>query len=673
MQQPNAYTKNLISILGEMARTSAEILQAGAIGDDTAVRIGVDRIRQLRSNLKAADPKYIEYFDTRPEQEKIQIQDHLIQIRKSEKFLKAWTQRYKDIAPREVLIGLDGGPDAILDMDLPDVWDWNADIVFFSNQCDPSLIKSAINRGQKRVLVFKPEATERKDAVIGATYVSIDADVGKFFESFQHFFPTQICILNIIAANEVGPQAADQEAYEAIAKTIQKRFDLGRATQNTTRVFGNKWLNQGVQNLSAIAMQPSFKHLAPHVDGKPFVIISPGPSLDKNIKFLKNIKDKAILLAPAQSIMALSKANIYPDIVMVADPGDLLYLFEDFDMSKISSLLVGVACHPELYKRYKEKIISLNVNSEFDSWISKMLDDQHHMGSSGSVSSMAFVLAGMMHCNPIILVGQDLSFAGVKQYAENAADGAIKVEFDEGTGLHRYEVMTSGLGKMYEGIIDKNTQTVSSIREHTLTLPGYYGGTVQTKPDYAMFHYDFERWAAEYLKQQPTLRLLNCTEGGAYIKGFEHISLNEAIDLLNKDSYPAINKVKLFAQVFGSIDQKNRQKRLLLALRNIDAAFSASTVLANQCHLIASKIIKGHSNLNDLVKKEAELIRNVNKSDFIAIAIQDEIKSAIKLGESANNLEENLEAKMILYKLIVQEAKKLHPYVASTIKELQSS
>jgi len=656
-------TRDLENTIKRMSEVSAQILKAGSDGDEVAVRIGVDQLRQLRSDLHAVDKKYRAFFDTRPDKERAQISEMLALYDKSADFCQAWTQRYREIAPVKILLELPDGPGGVIDMTLPMVWDWRTDIVAFSDRSNRRMVESMLSRGQKRAIVYCTELVEENLRVEGATYIDSAGDINNYFASLMT--PGQLIIFDKIIDSIDETDDEKQEVYDELIKKIETAYERALVNRNTVRAFGNMWLSQGVENLPFIAQQPSFMHLASIINNLPFVIISPGPSLDKNIKYLKRIKNKAILLAPAQSVKALQKESIVPDIVMIADPCDLLYMLDGVDMTEVKAILIGVSCHPEVYRRYKEKIISFNVNGPIDRWISDVFNDHHPLGACGSVSSMAFLLAGQMRCDPIILVGQDLAFADGKQYSKGSVDGEVTVEFDEAAKTFNYskvnpefdELMKSVAGEYYGGGI--------------CTLPGYYGGTVNSKYDYVMFHDEFERIASGMKELAKPSKLLNCTEGGAFIEGFEHIPLISAIEDLEKSEASDLDRNEIFNQVYKSVDKRDRLTRIHKVLTETQSSLKVSLALATDCHALALKVEKARTTKEQLSEREHELMRELKKSNFISIAIQKEISNIIRMNASATTLKQNLDISKQLYQLVLREIKKLQPYVLNSLKEVK--
>ena len=62
---------------------------------------------------------------------------------------------------------------------------------------------------------------------------------------------------------------------------------------------------------------------------RPAIVVSAGPSLDKNINELKKAKDKAFMIVVDTALKAVLRAGIVPDLTITIDPHKPLILFED--------------------------------------------------------------------------------------------------------------------------------------------------------------------------------------------------------------------------------------------------------------------------------------------------------------------------------------------------------
>ena len=192
----------------------------------------------------------------------------------------------------------------------------------------------------------------------------------------------------------------------------------------------------------------------------------------------------------------LAREGIRPDFAVVLDAQDqtqgLLDFLGGIEPAFMPDLLASTCAHPNVLRAFP-RVHFFSSLSPIDHLMAGAHARPMPAFPAGSVSISGFKLALHWGCSPVMLVGQDLAFSGNQRYAASAGS------------THPIPVVTK-------------------------SLPGYHGGTVQTAPDYFLFHHQFEEIAAVIRRTQPTLRLLNCTEGGARIGGFEQLPLRDALE-----------------------------------------------------------------------------------------------------------------------------------------------
>jgi hypothetical protein len=396
------------------------------------------------------------------------------------------------------------------------------------------------------------------------------------------------------------------------------------------------------------------------------LIVSPGPSLDKNVDQVKEFKGKALIVAPAQSARALTSVGVIPDIIVIADPNEMQYLLEGVPMEHVTALVLGVTCHPELYEKYANKIITFNANLGLDAWISDIFNDTTKLPAGGSVSTDALCMGVFLKCNPIILVGQDLSFSEDKQYANVSADGQVKIIKNEINNTISYSNLTDGL----ETVLAAGGFDGKTFVEPLRTLPGYYGGSVFTKTDYAIFHSEFKNIAEAVKRETQGIRLLNCTEGGAYIDGFEHISLSSAKELLREFQikFDITDEIK---EILSSTDVQQRRGQLGKSLKAMRRNLTDAKISAQKCQVLARYAMRDGSTIK-LAAEEKNLITVVKNTLFISLAAQEKILTAIQLGAEAQTISESLVASNILFRIIVEAVGDLVPMIDDIIRKIET-
>ena len=89
---------------------------------------------------------------------------------------------------------------------------------------------------------------------------------------------------------------------------------------------------------------------------------------------------------------------------------------------------------------------------------------------------------------------------------------------------------------LYAGGATKYLAPGGSLDGFDIPVPGFWGEEVLTREDFAYYIEQYclltERWKFN----NPELKLINSTEGGAYIEGFDHKAFRDHIDQIIADS-----------------------------------------------------------------------------------------------------------------------------------------
>ncbi|MBW2600038.1 MAG: DUF115 domain-containing protein [Deltaproteobacteria bacterium] len=163
------------------------------------------------------------------------------------------------------------------------------------------------------------------------------------------------------------------------------------------------------KNLEDIISSPGLNLFHDRFKGRPGILVAAGPSLNKNMHLLKDLRDRALIISCDASFIPLMKNGIRPHLVTSLErtPGvDLFYSgVKDFQGTYF------VACPvlmPEVFSAFKgEKIIAYRAFSHFD-WLE---NEKGSLSTGMSVANMAFKILEALECDPVILVGQDLAYS----------------------------------------------------------------------------------------------------------------------------------------------------------------------------------------------------------------------------------------------------------------------
>ena len=662
------YQDYLVSLLQDMAEVSGALLAAGAQVDVEKIGREIDKLRHLRAQLQAVEQEAKTRLDTMAPNFQEKVNKLLFEIGKSEGFFRAWVQRFDEYTDSIAALESDDGKQAALDKFLTDAWDWSNDIVAVALDTPAIYIQLLKARGQKKIVCVNLDANEKVDRNDDVIYLEDKWQMRRLFEETGMNYPRRVLDLATYL-DQLHQKEQDQESRHHKNIELLKRAWRTQITNTATiNKFGSRWIMQGIDNLPYIAENANIAEFENTFKGVPMVIISPGPSLDKNIEQLRALQGKALLVAPAQTAAALAKANIFPNIIGVADPiGEMAQYVENFPINKVDALLLGVSCHTGLFEHHTGKIITFNGNAGVDTWISEIFKDTRRLGSGGSISTCLFHIGQFLNCNPVILVGQDLALSDGRAYSSGGDRGDIQVKVDA-QGRIQYDNVSEQGQAIY---LEQKPGDFSKYREEVFMLPGYYGGEVVSKADYAIYHAEFERQAESAQEANPDLRLYNCTEGGAMIKGFENISLKEMAAQINADFPTQMDIAGAIQTCLQNVDSNGRRKILKARLNSVKASLQDSYRLANRCQQIAVKPNPNPKMLSTLSQLEKELITAIKNSSFISISMQNALEKAILLASKSTTMQENLNASLALYDLIINEAPRILDRVNATMSKMK--
>lgn len=236
--------------------------------------------------------------------------------------------------------------------------------------------------------------------------------------------------------------------------------------------------------------------LTKDIEDIPAIIVSAGPSLDKNVHLLKEAKGKAFIIAVDASIRTVMQAGVQPDLLCSVDPNSPERFFSGLDLKDVCW-----ACNQwtnmNLLDTYAEHI--LYFGSFGDTWNDILKQNLGYefpnVVSGGSVSTEAFMIALQMGFKNIVLIGQDLAFTGGVSHTKGIEDA-----------------------------LGDNDSYIKS--RQIVEVEGINGERLQT--DYQMWFY--KQWFEKVIRiYKDKIYVIDATEGGARIEGAEIKSLEEVI------------------------------------------------------------------------------------------------------------------------------------------------
>lgn len=329
----------------------------------------------------------------------------------------------------------------------------------------------------------------------------------------------------------------------------------------------------------------------------PAIVVSAGPSLNKNIMDLKKAVGKACIIATDTAMKPLLNAGIIPNLFVIIDGLKPGVLFEHKDLSKVPMVtMTGVSVEPMKYHKGKkffyysssplEHKILIDLGAKDK--INRTLPD---LITGGSVANSAYSLGVYMGAKTVILVGQDLAMTGNRTHA----DGTFKDKMDE---------------------IDVNS-------DNYFEVESIDGGKILTRDDFDRYR----KWFEEYAQKWNAITMVDATEGGALIHGSKIMTLKKAIQKYCKKDFNVKWHIDHCKRIFTGEDRnialdyfKNSEKKLAEVKKKAQEGIRYYERLEK----LLKKSIISDQELQKVLKR-IKKINNYMERDYMAETVMDSL------------------------------------------------
>lgn len=372
--------------------------------------------------------------------------------------------------------------------------------------------------GDDRVILCVPKVTQKIETVISSMV------------SFQSMYVIEMCILpgyDILYRDEY---LDFEEKVIAVMKenviTRNTKFHIGRKNpQHTLYHMKNMIYHNNSEQLR--------KKLAEYdLDKIPAIIVSAGPSLDKNIQDLKKAEGRSFIIVVDAALRTIRQAGIRPDMVCTIDFRAPDYFFQGIDLNGLVWSCEALT-KPWVLEQADNKIFYHGYYCKY--WDELLRETVGYtmpgLAAGGSVSTEVFTLVYQLGFKKIILVGQDLAFTNGVSHTKGAL-----------------------------GAFGKNSDYIKSRR--IVQVEGIDGELLDT--DFQMWEY--RRWFERMIQlNMDKFDVIDATEGGAKIEGTKILKLKDAIEQECKGKLDIYQLLQNMPLAFT----KEQQEKLLQGLKKM--------------------------------------------------------------------------------------------------------
>ncbi len=380
-----------------------------------------------------------------------------------------------------------------------------------------------------------------------------------------------------------GSYIRDKEYYKRAFKDFKNAMQQGISDHGNCPEDALIGIANVFENIDSLVRFPGIKRIKDSFKGKPAMIVAAGPSLDKNINQIKALQDKVIIFACDATLKPLLEAGVVPHFVGSIERVDLSVEFYT-GLDKYRDVLknvcfVGMGMVKkgmyDICRSYGMPVINL-----FRKMVSfRFLGlDNDFLSFGKSVANMGFSFLTYIGVDTIILVGQDLAYS---ETGETHADATSQAKGFEKSVNPGNKLATSG-----NYLFDE------------MWVKGNYVAKIKTRRVWNLFLKAYEKEIKAY-----SGKVINATEGGAYIYGTEVLTLKETVEKYLKEKIE--NPLKKVLELAKPYNTEEIEENITHVLKNIETQEEYFDFIVSQCKEGEDVVEKFKKDVEEKTKDEA--------------------------------------------------------------------
>ncbi|SCA63708.1 Uncharacterized protein SCG7109_AW_00100 [Chlamydiales bacterium SCGC AG-110-M15] len=186
-----------------------------------------------------------------------------------------------------------------------------------------------------------------------------------------------------------------------------------RKEHQCTLSHGSQFYKNYYSNLPLLNKSYDGNALFGQLAGVPAIICGNGSSLDRSLHELQDMRHRALIFAGESAFVNLSQANCPVHFAVAIDPSDEISDEFDLNLQYESPLFYRNRVNRNILERHQGPKIHITGSGRFtvSEWFERQLciKDTFDILEGMSVSTFAISIAAALGCDPIILVGMDMT------------------------------------------------------------------------------------------------------------------------------------------------------------------------------------------------------------------------------------------------------------------------
>lgn len=210
---------------------------------------------------------------------------------------------------------------------------------------------------------------------------------------------------------------------EKLEKELAQYTHAAHMNVATLNRFGPLFSRSTLEAVPHIISAYGLNQLQGQFSGVPAILVAAGPSLQKNVHYLKEAMGRAVIICGDTVLGYLLARDIKPDFVVSVDSQEMTFSkYHGVDIPDDIGLVFHPGCYEKIFKQFPGPKFASATTMPTYHWL------QHCWAEKGSVDGenqcqmhMGFSLAAWMGCDPIVIIGQDLCFTDERMHVKGGS------------------------------------------------------------------------------------------------------------------------------------------------------------------------------------------------------------------------------------------------------------
>lgn len=307
------------------------------------------------------------------------------------------------------------------------------------------------------------------------------------------------------------------ESGERFGRTLTAGLRAARTHVVTTLANARTSFRNGLMNLDHYLRTAGIADLRDACAGKASIVVSAGPSLQKNLDLLSDpaVRERFVIVAVQTVLKPMLARGIKPHFVAALDYHEVSGRFyEGLTPEDVAGvrLVIEPKANPVIADAFPGEVLCVR-----DELLDTLLGPELHrergeLALGATVAHLCYTFARYLGCDPVILIGQDLGFSDGQYYSSGAAIHNVW-----GCELSPHRTL-----EMFEW------ERVARMRANLHKLEDIHGQPIYSDEQMCSYLAQFEGMFARDTGRG--LRVIDASEGGVRKRHTEVMPLREALE-----------------------------------------------------------------------------------------------------------------------------------------------